>query len=84
MKTVELFSDLKKIKVKTIYDTFRIILYCYIVGIALLFLILLYFVYSSKSMFNTFLNFVGIVPVKYLMEDEQLYKDVLRLEQHIF
>ena len=27
---------------------------------------------------------MGIVPVKYLIEDESLYKDVLKLEQHIF
>ena len=84
MKTVELFSSLKTVKVKSIYDTFRIILYIYIVGVVFLFFVLVYFVFSSKRMFNTFLNFVGIVPVKYLIEDESLYKDVLKLEQHIF
>ena len=84
MKTVELFSSLKTVKVKSIYDTFRIILYIYIVGVVVLFFVLVYFVFSSKRMFNTFLNFVGIVPVKYLIEDESLYKDVLKLEQHIF
>ena len=84
MKTVSIFLTLKKVKIKSIYDTFRIILYSYIVGVALLFFVLLYLVYSSKNMFNTFLNFVGILPVKFLLEDDTLYKDVLRLEQHIF
>ena len=84
MKTVDLFSELKSVKVDSIYDTFRIILYIYIVGVICLFFILIFFVFSSKRMFNTFLNFVGILPVKYLVEDEGLYKDVLKLEQHIF
>jgi hypothetical protein len=30
------------------------------------------------------LNFIGILPVKYLIEDDALYKDILKLEQHIF
>jgi hypothetical protein len=84
MKTVSLLSSLKQVKVKSIYNTFVIILYSYIVGVVLLFFILIYLIYSSKVMFNTFLNFVGILPLKYLMEDDALYKDVLRLEQHIF
>ena len=84
MKTVSLLSSLKQVKVKSIYNTFVIILYSYIVGVVLLFFVLVYLIYSSKVMFNTFLNFVGIFPLKYLMEDDALYKDVLRLEQHIF
>ena len=84
MKTVELFSVLKEAKVKSIYNTFRVILYCYVVGVVVLFFVLLYFVYSSKFVFNTFLNFIGILPVKYLLDDQDLYKDILKLEQHIF
>ena len=84
MKTVDLFSVLKEAKVNSIYNIFRVILYCYVVGVVILFFVLLYFVYSSKFVFNTFLNFIGILPVKYLIEDDGLYKDILKLEQHIF
>ena len=84
MKTVELFELLKEAKVDSIYNTFQLILYCYVVGVVLLFFILLYFVYSSKFVFNSFLNFIGILPVKYLLEKDDLYKDILKLEQHIF
>ena len=84
MKTVELFELLKEAKVDSIYNTFQLILYCYVIGVVLLFFILLYFVYSSKFVFNSFLNFIGILPVKYLLEKDDLYKDILKLEQHIF
>jgi hypothetical protein len=84
MKTVEIFSDFRLSKLNSTRKIFYGILYGYIVGAVILFFILLYFVYSSKYVFNSFLNFIGILPVKYLIEDEMLYKDILKLEQHIF
>ena len=67
MKTVDIFDDFRDDKLKNIKKTFNTILICYIVGAILLFFVLLYFVYSSKSVFNSFLNFIGILPVKYLV-----------------
>ena len=84
MKTVEIFQDFRAMKLKSTKKIFLGILYGYIVGAIVLFFILLYFVYSSKYVFNSFLNFIGILPVKYLIEDDVLYKDILKLEQHIF
>jgi len=84
MKTVKIFSDFRVSKLNSTRKIFYGILYGYIVGAIILFFILLYFVYSSKYVFNSFLNFIGILPVKYLIEDELLYKDILKLEQHIF
>ena len=84
MKTVELFMELKIEKVQTIFNTFKIILICYVIGVVFLFFVLLYFISRSKFVFNTFFNFVGILPVKYLMENDILYKETLKLEQLIF
>jgi cadmium resistance protein CadD (predicted permease) len=84
MKTVEIFEDFRLSKLKSTRKIFYGILYGYIIGTVILFFILLYFVYSSKYVFNSFLNFIGILPVKYLIEDELLYKDILKLEQSIF
>ena len=80
MKTVDLFTVLNEAKLDSINNVFKIILYCYVVGV-----VLLYLAYLSKFVFNTFLNFIGILPVKYLIEDDNnLYKEILKLEQHIF
>ena len=84
MKTVNIFYDFRVSKLNSTKKIFYGILYGYIAGAIVLFFILLCFVYSSKYVFNSFLNFIGILPVKYLIEDDILYKDILKLEQHIF
>jgi hypothetical protein len=84
MKTVEIFQNFRETKLKSTKKTFKMICMIYVIGSVLLFFVMLYFVCSSKFIFNSFLNFIGIIPVKYLMEDDTLYKDVLRLESSIF
>jgi hypothetical protein len=84
MKTVDIFAEFRESKLNGTKKTFKTILYAYIVGSVLLFFVMIYFVYSSKYVFNSFLNFIGILPVTYLMEDDGLYKDILKLEQSIF
>lgn len=84
LKTVDIFESFRKSTLKNTKKLFKMILFCYIGGSVILFFILLYFVYRSKFVFNSFLNFIGIFPVTYLMEDDGLYKDVLKLEQSIY
>ena len=84
MKTVDIFENFRIRKLKSTKQTFKMICMIYVIGSVLLFFVMLYFVYSSKFIFNSFLNFIGIIPVKYLMEDDTLYKDVLKLESSIF
>ena len=84
MKTVDIFQIFRESNLKDMKQIFKMICYIYVIGCFLLFFIMLYFVYSSRYVFNSFLNFIGIIPVKYLMEDDTLYKDVLKLETSIF
>ena len=84
LQTYKIFDVLRDVKLENIKNSFNIILYIYLVGSILLLIILLYFVYESQYLLNSFLNFVGIFPVKYLMEDNVLYHDTLRLEQDVF
>ena len=84
LQTYQIFNVLRDVKLENIKNSFNIILYCYLVGSILLLFILLYFVYESKYLLNSFLNFVGIFPVKYLMEDNNLYHETLNLENVVF
>ena len=84
LQTYQIFDVLRDVKLENIKNSFNIILYIYLVGSILLLIILLYFVYESKYLLNSFLNFVGIFPVKYLMEDNNLYHETLNLEQDVF
>ena len=84
LQTYKIFNVLRDVKLENIKNSFNTILYCYLVGSILLLFILLYFVYESKYLLNSFLNFVGIFPVKYLMEDNNLYHETLSLENNVF
>jgi hypothetical protein len=84
LQTYKIFNVLRDVKLENIKNSFNIILYCYLVGSIVLLFVLLYFVYESKYLLNSFLNFVGIFPVKYLMEDNNLYHETLNLENNVF
>ena len=84
IETYKLFDILRDAKLDKIKSSFDIILYCYVVLCIILLLIMLFLVNQSKYLLNSFLNFVGILPVKYLIENEKFYQETLRLEQKLY
>lgn len=84
MKTVGIFRNLSLTNLDSIYSTYQSIMIGYMCFVVFLFGLLLFFVYKSKFIFNTFMNFIGIIPAKYLIEDPILYKEILKLEQYIY
>ena len=84
LQTYRIFDVLRDVKLDNIKNNFNVILYCYLIGSIVLVAIAFYFVNDSKYLLNSFLNFVGIFPVKYLMEDNNLYHETLNLETDIF
>ena len=84
LQTYRIFDVLRDVKLDNIKSNFNVILYCYLFGSIFLVGIAYYFVNDSKYLLNSFLNFVGIFPVKYLMEDNTLYHETLNLETDIF
>ena len=45
---------------------------------------MIYFVYNFNALFNSFLNFIGIFPPKYLYEDENFYKEIVKFGEKYF
>ena len=84
LQTYRIFDVLRDVKLENIKNNFNVILYCYLIGSILLVGIAFYFVNDSKYLLTSFLNFVGIFPVKYIMEDNTLYHETLNLETDIF
>ena len=84
LQTYRIFDVLRDVRLDNIKSNFNVILYCYLIGSIVLIAIAFYFVNDSKYLLNSFLNFVGIFPVKYLMEDNTLYHETLNLETDIF
>ena len=55
-----------------------------IICIPIIFFFIIIFIYSIKRNLTCFLNFIGILPIQYLSEDENFYRDILKLEGEIF
>ena len=79
-----LFNEFRVQKLNSILKIIKLILFIYILVSLFLFILLIYFVYSYNSLFNTFLNFIGIFPSKYLYEDEIFFREIINFGEKYF
>ena len=83
-KTAMIFTDFRSEKLNHILRFFRILLYIYIIISFALFCLLFYFVYTFNYLFSSFINFIGILPLKYLSEDENFYNGIAKFGEKYF
>ena len=79
-----LFQSLRVQKLNSIIKLIKLILYIYIIISFFLFCLLIFFVYNFNSLFNSFLNYIGIFPFKYLYEDENFIKEIIEFGNKYF
>ena len=84
LKTADLFNSLRAEIVKDIKQQYIILLVLYLIVSILLFLLIFIFTCSLRKHFNSFLYFIAIFPLKFLAEDENLFKQTLRLNDNMF
>ena len=84
LKNEEFFNIMRGEKLNFLHKILNILLFLFFIALIALFIILFLIIYSAKSMFSSFLGFIGIIPIQYLFEDENFYKDVLKIEDDIF
>ena len=84
LETCEMFEVLREQIIENIKSKFNILLILYCVVSVILFLLILVFIYSIRNDFNSFLNFIVIFPLKFLADDEFLYRHTLKLEDSLF
>ena len=84
LRTSKMFNILRKEIVQGIKNKFYILLILYLIVSVFLFGLILLFIYSIRSYFNSFLNFVAIFPLKFLIEDENLFRQTLHLDDSLF
>ena len=84
LRTAKLFNSLRAEIIKDIKKKYIILLVLYLIVSILLFLLIMIYTYSIRSHFNSFLYFIAIFPLKFLAEDENLFKQTLRLNDHMF
>ena len=83
-KTTYIFNKLREQKINHIIKTLKLILIIYILFSIVLFGLFIYFVFASKNLFNSFLYFIGILPSKYLSEDDNFYQEIINFGNNYF
>ena len=83
-KTMEIFEEIRKEYIKDLTTKIDIFFAIYFIVTVSLFIPLYITIYFAKENFNSFLNFIGILPIQYLSEDEKFYRETLKLEGEIF
>ena len=83
-KTAEIYNELRQQKLAYILSMFNTIFFICFTIIVILFVILIYFINNSNVIFNSFFNFIAILPNKYINEDEDLFKEITKLEERFY
>ena len=84
LRTKFLLEEIRNERVNTIYKIFELTMIIYICISVLLCFVLVIFVEAKRKVFCSFLNFIGIIPFQYISEDDDFYRDILRLEKEVF
>ena len=83
-KTAKIFEEIKEIKIDNINNIYLIITIVYMVITFFLIIVVRYVIRSSKKVFNSFLNFIVILPAKFLGYDSYFLEEVLKLEEKLY
>ena len=78
-KTQNIFNDFREDEKLYINKINRIILISFFMFYSILFFFLLFYIYSYKSYTGHFLSFIGIIPPKYIADDNEFYSQVIGL-----
>ncbi len=83
-KTSELFDDIKLLYIKDISNTYLVIMIAYMIVTFILVFVIRAVIASSRKVFNSFLNFIVILPAKFLSDDPYFLEEVLKLEEKLY
>ena len=79
-----IFMKLRSEKLNSINNLLKLILILYVILFNVLVILIICFIYNTKSIYNSFLNFIWIIPVKYSSEDEIFYKEIIKFGKNSY
>ena len=83
-ETANIFENIKEIKIEDINNIYLVITIVYIVITFCSIFIVKYVIRNSRKVFNSFLNFIVILPSKFLGNDSYFLEEVLKLEEKLY
>ena len=78
----EIFLTLHSEKLNSIINILKFLLVIYIIIFFILIFLLFYSIIYFKSIFNSFLHFIWILPAIFIYEDEMFYNEIIRFGQN--
>ena len=82
--TINILEKIRKTHINFLINILDFIFISYLILIVIILIPLNIIINFAKDNFNSFLNFIAILPLQYLSEDDKFYKEVLRLEGKLF
>ena len=83
-KVKYIFIEFREEKLLVIINTIKYVLIIYLIIIIFVSIYFIYYINSYKDTFNSFLNFIGIIPEKCLEEDNNMYKNIIDYGKTLF
>ena len=84
LETSFLFDQIKEMKIININNLYLVITIVYIIINLILVLIVRHVISKSRKVFNSFLNFIVILPAKFLKDDPYFLEEILKLEDKLY
>ena len=82
--TQDIFSTFRYNEKNKIFIIINLILGVFFVIVTILIFLFIYFIYKYKQIENSFLNFIGILPAKFIVDDESFYKAIFKFGQYFY
>ena len=84
IKTQEIFESFRKDEKRYISYINKNLLIIFIIIYFFLTMLMIYLILSYKNVINSFFNFIGIIPTKFIIDDGSLYRAIINLEQKFY
>ena len=82
--TNDIFDIFREDEKKNINFLYGIVNGFFGIVIAFLIFLLFYFIYQFKNIGNSFYNFIGIIPNKFISDDENFYDSIIKLREILY
>jgi len=84
LKNDEIVDKLRNDETKNVSKITTNIIIIYFVGFLVLFILLCYFIFMYKYIYNSLFNFIAILSVKFISDDEKFYEKIIELEKKLY
>ena len=83
-QTNYIIREMREQKLDGIINKVELFLFIYIIISIVLFILSVYNTFVNKNLFNSFLNFICILPSKFIAEDENFYEEIIKFGEKYF